>query len=157
MHSYTTYHWLSINKGKLAENGSECSLKQTFVGEKFVTSPKSVGAHWDGHQHGVSMVESRKTQGTLVSSVIFPDVINTYFQTIKTDDAYEAPTREWMWCKKHTDASETNRFVAWWVSLLALARLLSPSCTCDHQNFQLLTLASNCSILVETSKCLAHS
>lgn len=32
-------------------------------------------------------------QGTLVSSMISPDVINTYFQTINSDDAYEAPTR----------------------------------------------------------------
>ena len=34
-----------------------------------------------------------KTQGTLVSSVISPNVINTYFQTINIDDEYEAPTR----------------------------------------------------------------
>ena len=31
-------------------------------------------------------ITGRKTQGTLVSSVISPDVINTYFQTINTDD-----------------------------------------------------------------------
>lgn len=38
-------------------------------------------------------ITGRKIQGTLVSSVIPPDVINTYFQTINTDDEYEAPTR----------------------------------------------------------------
>ena len=38
-------------------------------------------------------ITGRKTQGALVSSVISPDVINTYFQTINTDDEYEAPTR----------------------------------------------------------------
>ena len=38
-------------------------------------------------------ITGRKTQRTLVSSMISPDVINTYFQTINTDDAYEAPTR----------------------------------------------------------------
>ena len=43
-----------------------------------------------GHSHRIT---GRKTQGTLVSSVISPDVINTYFQTINTDDEYEAPTR----------------------------------------------------------------
>jgi len=37
-------------------------------------------------------ITGRKIQGTLVSSVIPPDVINTYFQTINTDDEYEAPT-----------------------------------------------------------------
>ena len=37
-------------------------------------------------------ITGRKKQGTLVSSVISPDVINTYFQTINTDDEYEAPT-----------------------------------------------------------------
>ena len=38
-------------------------------------------------------ITGRKAQGTLVTSVISPDVINTYFQTINTDDAYEAPKR----------------------------------------------------------------
>ena len=38
-------------------------------------------------------ITGRKTQGTLVSSVISPNVINTYFQTINIDDEYEAPTR----------------------------------------------------------------
>ena len=37
-------------------------------------------------------ITGRKKQGTLVSSVISPDVINTYFQSINTDDEYEAPT-----------------------------------------------------------------
>jgi len=31
-------------------------------------------------------ITGRKIQGTLVGSVIPPDVINTYFQTINTDD-----------------------------------------------------------------------
>lgn len=70
--------------------------------------------------------------------MISPDFINTYFQTINSDDAYEAPTRLQIpegthlptvskWCKEITYKSETNRFGAWWVSLPALARLLSPS------------------------------
>ena len=36
-------------------------------------------------------ITGRKMQGTLISPVISPVVINTYFQTINTDDAYEAP------------------------------------------------------------------
>ena len=35
-------------------------------------------------------ITGRKTDCTLVTSVISPDVINTYFQTINTDNAYEA-------------------------------------------------------------------
>ena len=40
-----------------------------------------------------NIITGRQTQGTLVSLMISPDVINTYFQTINTDDVYEAPTR----------------------------------------------------------------
>lgn len=36
-------------------------------------------------------ITGRKMQGTLISPVISPAVINTYFQTINTDDAYEVP------------------------------------------------------------------
>ena len=50
---------------------------------------------WDtaNSQGGIQPITGRKTQGPLVSSVISPDVINTNFQTINTDDAYGAPTR----------------------------------------------------------------
>ena len=36
-------------------------------------------------------ITGRKSQGTLVSSVLSPDVINAYFQSIDTDCTYEAP------------------------------------------------------------------
>ena len=33
-------------------------------------------------------ITDRKTQGISVSTVIRPDVINTYFQSVNTDEAY---------------------------------------------------------------------
>lgn len=39
----------------------------------------------------VQIITGRKTQGTLISKVINPDNINAYFQSINTNDAYEAP------------------------------------------------------------------
>ena len=36
-------------------------------------------------------ITGRKSQGSLVSSVLSPDVINAYFQSINTDCTYEAP------------------------------------------------------------------
>ena len=95
-------------------------------------------------------ITGRKIQGTLVSSVIPPDVINTFpdhqhWRRICGSNASANTSRnpstdcKRMWCTELIVASETNHLGAWWVSLMASARLLSPSCTCDHQNFQLLT------------------
>ena len=39
----------------------------------------------------VNRITGRRSQGTRVSSVISPDVINSFFQSINTDDTYEAP------------------------------------------------------------------
>lgn len=65
-----------------------------------------------------------------------------------------------MWCKELTDTSETNRFGAWWVSLPALARLLSPSapvipkifnCSLKHQNVPSLWKQANVSPIPKES------
>ena len=39
----------------------------------------------------VNRVTGRKSQGARMSSVIYPGVINSFFQSINTDDTYEAP------------------------------------------------------------------
>lgn len=65
-----------------------------------------------------------------------------------------------MWCKELTDTSETNCFGAWWASLLALARLLSPSapvitkifnCSLKHQNVPFLWKQANFSPIPKES------
>ncbi|XP_068680314.1 uncharacterized protein [Montipora foliosa] len=44
-----------------------------------------------GWRETANRITGRKSQGTLVSSVLSPDVINAYFQSINTDCTYEAP------------------------------------------------------------------
>ena len=65
-----------------------------------------------------------------------------------------------MWCRELTETWETNRFGAWWVSLLALAQLLSPSapvitkifnCSLKHQNFPFLLKQANVSPIPKES------
>lgn len=163
----------TAHRGNQAENIIHQEKINTLIRMKQLNAVNNERIKYNWGSKGwwdtANRITGRKTQGTLVSSVISPEVINTYFQTINSDDAYEAPTRlqipvgtrlptvkEYdvrnLPTHQKRTSSGPDEFPYWlWRDY---SHHLAPVITkIDHQ---LLTQASNCSILVETSQCLAH-
>ena len=55
------------------------------------TKKRCTTRDFKGWWEKVNRITGMKSQGTRVSSVIFPDVVNSYFHSINTNDTSEAP------------------------------------------------------------------